>query len=280
MITIEGSYLDGETSEKRSARLSVSGVPGEPLGSASASLVGEGLNQQILLNSLVVNARVGSMPRRISWGDGASFTTHDNEAADQLEYRLTGSRRGLLAHRLERNLPLALVALVVVGVGLVGLIFWGVPSAARSLASKIPEPVARTAAEQTLTALDTAYFEDSLLSERRQQELRRYLLSYDDFAKRIEFRSGGDKIGANALALPAGFVVITDELVELATNDEELLGVYLHEIGHARGHHAEASVLQGSAWVVILTFLTGDVSGVSDVIYSLPIVIGQLGVLP
>src|SRR5690606_4047665 len=76
---------------------------------------------------------------------------------------------------------------------------------------------------------------------------------------RIEFRRGGD-FGANALALPHGALVVTDELVFLLEDDRELLGVLAHEIGHVVHRHALRSVLQNSAVFVVIALVTGDVS--------------------
>jgi Zn-dependent protease with chaperone function len=82
-------------------------------------------------------------------------------------------------------------------------------------------------------------------------------------------------LGANAFALSCTTLTFTDDLVELASDDEELLAVYLHELGHARLRHVERSLLQSSAWLVMLTLITGDLSGVGELILSLPLVIGQ-----
>ena len=80
-------------------------------------------------------------------------------------------------------------------------------------------------------------------------------------------------IGANALALPNGTLVMTDELVELAEHDDEILGVLAHECGHVQGRHALRSVLQSSAVVVVFTLATGDMSAVSAVAAALPTVL-------
>ncbi len=42
----------------------------------------------------------------------------------------------------------------------------------------------------------------------------------------------------NALALPGGFIYITDSLVNIADSDDEIAGVLAHEIGHMAAMHA------------------------------------------
>lgn len=69
---------------------------------------------------------------------------------------------------------------------------------------------------------------------------------------------------------------MTDELINIAESDEEILAVYLHEVGHARNHHAETGVLANSAWLVILPIVTGDISGMTEAIFPVPVVLGQL----
>ena len=66
-------------------------------------------------------------------------------------------------------------------------------------------------------------------------------------------------VGANAFALPDGTIVVTDALVHLAENDEELLAVLAHEIGHVVHHHALRSVMQNSAVALLLAFALGVV---------------------
>ena len=63
---------------------------------------------------------------------------------------------------------------------------------------------------------------------------------------RLELRSG-EALGANALALPSGIVIMTDDLVALAKSDDEIGAVMAHELGHVRGRHAQLDVRSGQA---------------------------------
>jgi predicted Zn-dependent protease len=54
--------------------------------------------------------------------------------------------------------------------------------------------------------------------------------------------------------------VLTDELVQLAGDDRELVGVLAHELGHIEQRHALRSVLQKSALSLAVSLFTGDVS--------------------
>jgi Zn-dependent protease with chaperone function len=51
------------------------------------------------------------------------------------------------------------------------------------------------------------------------------------------FRDGGS-VGANAFALPGGTVIATDQFIQLSENDDEIIAVLAHEIGHVRHQHS------------------------------------------
>jgi len=267
-FTIQGKFQDGLTSRSEPAKLLVN--------AQGAKLVAADVSLELVPESLSVSDRIGDTPRRIEWGSEAVFVTNENEAADRLQQLLPGGTLGRVAFRLESNLALAIGALLFVGLLFLAFMTWGVPSGARYLAAKIPDSLARRAGDEVLQTLDKLYLEPSKLAPDRAVELRSYLTAYDSFPPRIEFRFAGKELGPNAFALPGGYVVITDELIALAESDEEILAVYLHEVGHARNYHAETGVLANSAWLVVLTLVTGDISGMTETIFAVPVFLGQL----
>ena len=74
-------------------------------------------------------------------------------------------------------------------------------------------------------------------------------------------------IGANALAIPNNTIIVTDELVELAKNDDEIIGVLAHEQGHLVQRHSLQQALSSLGFSVILLAITGDSS---DLVTTLP----------
>jgi Zn-dependent protease with chaperone function len=91
-------------------------------------------------------------------------------------------------------------------------------------------------------------------------------------AHELKFRGGG-KIGANAFALPGGFVVLTDELVALAETDLEIIAVLMHELGHVEMRHTLRQTLQGALPGLLLAAMTGDVDSLAS---GLPAALMQL----
>lgn len=69
-----------------------------------------------------------------------------------------------------------------------------------------------------------------------------------------------EEVGPNAFALPSGTIVMLDQLVELADDDKEVLGVLAHELGHVERRHSARMMLQTSISGLALTWWLGDVS--------------------
>ena len=142
----------------------------------------------------------------------------------------------------------------------------------------VPPSVDSFIATDTLRVLDRTTFHPTTLTTARQAQLRGIFtgiaagVSGGDTHFRLEFRDGGS-IGANALALPSGIVVLTDELEQLAKNDDELRGVLAHEVGHLVNRHAMRMLVQASATTLLIVGVFGDVSGVSSLAAVAPTVL-------
>ena len=80
-------------------------------------------------------------------------------------------------------------------------------------------------------------------------------------------------MGANALALPGGIIILTDELFKLAENDEQVLAILAHEIGHIEYQHGLRSLFQDSLTALFLAGLLGDMSSVTSVSATLPTIL-------
>ncbi len=184
-----------------------------------------------------------------------------------------GGRAGL-AQRMQTRWRVLLAVLVLAVGGLLAFYRWGTPWAAAQLARHVPLEWERSMSQQGLRQLDQYWLQPSRLPAERQAELRQRfdellaqlapaLKRYPAYAPRYElqFRHG---IGPNAFALPGGYLVLTDELVETAARqglpDDALLGVLAHEIGHVEHRHGTRLIVEQGVLNVGLGLALGDVS--------------------
>jgi len=93
---------------------------------------------------------------------------------------------------------------------------------------------------------------------------------------RLEFRRSRGFVGANAVAIPGGTVLVTDQLVERLDGVDQVAAVLAHEIGHQVRRHALVQLLEGSAIALIFGAIAGDVSGIGSIAATAPGVILRL----
>lgn len=206
---------------------------------------------------------------------GARFQAPYSPELARLEAELSprSPRRLLLAA--EGNYAvLAGVFAVAVGV-LLFVVQVGVPAGARYAAYRTSPAVAARLDEEVMTYLRDEMLEPSRLPVTRQAELK------NQFAEVARWAGGhsGDhskqhhskqhynlvlahapKLGVNAFALPAGTIVLTDQLVKFAHSDSEIMGVLAHETGHVTHRHGLASLYQSLGVGLLGVMLTGDLT--------------------
>jgi Zn-dependent protease with chaperone function len=226
---------------------------------------GDSVTRDAPIAGLEISEPLGAAPRVVRFADGASCEVREHAAFEDL-LRAAGIEDGF-AVRLQARWHWALAAVVLtVATALAGY-HWGLPAAADWIAGRLPERLLDGMAESTLSILDAHVFETSTLEETRRARL---VADFERLnppdgttpAHRILFRDGGP-IGANAFALPDGTLVVTDQLVTVAGNDAEILGVLAHELGHLEGRHSLRMLIQGSIVGILVGWYLGDVSSVA-----------------
>jgi Zn-dependent protease with chaperone function len=274
-MAISGELYDGKTSAHWQAQLTVH--PGGLL-----QLLWDGGNADYALASVEVSSRLGNTPRYFTLPDGRKFETLDNAAVDDLlRQHSTQELHGWQAflHRLESRMHYVILALLVVIATSWGIVKYGLPAAAEAIAYALPTNVMQSATDTTLKVLDENYLKPSTLDVAVQQRLAARFAAMSGqveqgFNYQLLFRKGGKLLGANAFALPSGTIVMTDELVTIASNDDEVVAVLAHELGHVVHRHSLRQVLQNSALSIAVTYTTGDAS---SLIVALPVLFVQLG---
>ncbi len=272
---IEGVYLDGKTSRRAQAYLE---VLCQPTASVKIHVSHDNSDHEkinLSYSDLKIETRLANTPREISFGAEQLFVTEDNDAIDKLIKQCSDSKHPHLLHKLESNLPLIFLATMATIAIIWSVISHGIPKSAEYIAHRLPD----FASEQlgsNLSILDKTLFEPSQLEASRQQHIldiaEPYLLAHRDLNPKLVFRSG---MQANALALPDGHMIFTDDFVNLIDRDDELLAVLFHEIGHLKHKHMLRRALQDSMITLLVIFVTGDVDSV-DIITGLPTLILDL----
>jgi len=248
------AYYDGRTARRHEVQISVA--------EGTLLVSGDGIQRREPLSAVRISERLGQAPRLLSFEDGAHCEVRDH-AALEAELSAVGHRQGLV-ERLQRSWrAAALSVLLCAGAAFIAY-RWGIPLAAQGIATRLPPAVSRQLSDSTLQALDKIWLEPTKLDARRREALSRGFTRLHPpadggAAASIEFRSS-PKLGPNAFALPDGRVVLLDQLVTLAANDDEIYGVLAHELGHVHYHHGMRMLLQGSAVALLLTAWVGDVS--------------------
>ncbi len=221
-----------------------------------------------------VSDRIGSIARKVTFPGGGVFETSDNDGIDRLVARHSRGPAGFI-HELERFRP-RLIAFVLATVLLGAAIYrYAVPLLVEVAVAVTPPAVSTLMSKGALASLDQTVFEPSTLDAQRQKALSdgfAQLVALTDApepertAYTLNFRAGGP-IGPNAFALPDGTVVLTDELVKLAGQDDELiLGVLGHEIGHVDHKHSLRQLYRAAGVTALIMLIGGDIgSGTEDI---------------
>lgn len=223
------------------------------------------------IENVLISDRIGSIPRHVTFTDGSDFETQDNDAVDAL---VLGKGHHGFIHELERFRPrlLALVGLTVLL--LAGIYRYAVPMLVEVAVAVTPPAVTTLMSQSALATLDKTLLSPSKLAPERQEALRagyadlvRRAASANDHAYSLDFRDAGS-IGPNAFALPDGTVIVTDQLVELAGKDDELiLGVLGHEIGHVAHEHSLRQLYRAAGVTALIMLIGGDIgSGTEDIL--------------
>ena len=249
---VAGAYFDGHTSRLYRVQLTVR--------EDRAYLDGEAV-RDCPLHQLRVAAASRHAVRKITFPDGAYLEVRDRAGLAQL-LQETGHRDSWVV-RWQQSWRQALVA---AGASVLTLVLgyqYLLPLAAGWAAQAMPARLEQQLGAGVLDLLDRGMFLPSQLPQTRQQALVAAFRRLQPPERggvdwRIVFRRS--RVGPNAFALPSGEIVLTDEMVSLLQDDQAVLGVLAHELGHLQRRHMMRRMLQGAVVGAGAALLFGDAS--------------------
>ncbi len=268
----EGTLFDAETLRPHAIALEVTG-------NRLRSLT-EGIALDVDLAEVRTSDRLASLPRFLYLPGNRTVETPHNDAID---FILAGQKRGRMAaliHWLEAKARVAAAATLLL-VALVSATLWlGLPIFVRKAAMAVPPEVEKRIGQTSLVAINRILGPSQLRrsdQKRAQAQLDRLIKAGNLSGKpELIFRSMDGKY-PNAFALPGGYIVVSDELINLPVTDDELAAVLAHEMGHWQRRHGIQGLLRGSTALLVVSAVTGDLSTLSTFAGSIPFVILQRG---
>jgi Zn-dependent protease with chaperone function len=252
---VEATYFDGRHSAAHSVRV----VFTPPF----IVVEGVGFSRSAALHEVKLTEPLGTAPRLIQFLDGA-FCEVDGGAPlwSLLDSQAIAPQR---VSRWQGNLQWVVMSALMFVAGLYAGYRYAVPALAAVAAERVPAPVIDLLSREVMSALDNQMFKPTAVAGARQAGLTerfgrlRFPPGAHPGTYQIVFRKS-DVLGANAMALPSGTIVVTDELVALTSSDEEIVAVLAHEAGHVARRHGLRQLFQNSVVALAITWLIGDVS--------------------
>lgn len=271
MAALEVDYFDGRSSRSHAALLQINDKQALITQRSDGSFLARVAVKDIQWPERTrYGARIAQLP------GGASVQTRDAHAWDAwAAAQGLGDSVLVRAQQSWRGVAVALVLLVAV----VGLAYqWGLPVFARGATALVPQAVDEILGRNALIQIDASLMNPTQLSLETQTRIRQRFAqgvqqTYGADAPRYQLEFRQSTIGPNAFALPGGTMVMTDELVQLVKDDDVLMGVLGHELGHVTARHGMRQLVKVTAMQTVLSVAFGDYG---SLITMAPLVLGSM----
>jgi Zn-dependent protease with chaperone function len=251
---IDAIYFDGKTARAQPAKIAIQNDHIAIFRESAPPL------RHLLAHARIDEAFKGAA-QRIDLGGGALLEVKDS-AALQLELDRVGKKLSMVQNAQNSWAWVAGCLVALVGFIVIGYLYL-IPLASKHVASWLPESADRALGDQAWPLIEAQMFNPSKLSAERQKALSD---KYSQVTRQLndaphyELLFRASAIGPNAIAVPGGRLIMTDELVALSKNDDALMGVLLHELGHIKYRHSMRNIIQAAAVTAVISVWLGDVS--------------------
>ncbi|MEG3640792.1 M48 family metallopeptidase [Magnetococcus sp. PR-3] len=277
MTLLHGQHFNGQDSQSRPAQMELTDQGIMRFKDATGTL------RSLYPHDRSVSPPMGNTPMRIRFGEGEQFVT---EQIEDLQHYLAKHEEGRLergVHHMEQRWRWVTVSLLVVVAFIWGIFQYGIPWTAQLVTAMLPTSADQHLGKQSLKLLDYLAFKKTHLSDKDQTHYQKLfqqtvatLPKREHLPYTLHFRSA-PKIGANALALPSGDMIVTDAFIKLLKTDQEFQSVLAHEIGHIYQRHSVKLVVRSALLSLTASMLIGDPSSsFNDIAMSAGLMVQQL----
>ena len=222
------------------------------------------------LSELAFSDAIPGVPTEIRFPNGDLFVVFD------ANWRVS-CQSGNTVSFLESNKLTVMLSLLLAPILIYWLIMVIMPAIASKSVDWLPDDVALYMGDQSFTVLENTFLEPSTLSKQQQNQIHKLfnntLIQLDLSNKPYQVLTYHSPLfGANALALPNGTIVVTDDLVKQLNDYDEtkfesmLIAILLHEIGHVEENHSLRLVAQSLANAIVFALLFGDLETVGELL--------------
>lgn len=254
-------YFDGTHAQPIPVELRIDGD--------TLHLRGEGVALRIAVREVRWPERTRHGARIAQLPDGGAV--HAHSPADWDRWVQASGLHDSWVVRMQQSWRLVLAATAALVALCAVMYVWGLPLAGRAIVAVTPHSVDQKIGEVAMRAVEDQWLRPSRIPTAEQARLRALFLraqaqyhmaretGLPELPVQIHFRRS--RIGPNAFALPDGSIVFTDELVTLLRGqDDTLVGVFGHELGHVRHRHTMRQIVQSGLLAAATSVALGDFS--------------------
>lgn len=211
--------------------------------------------------SLRLDSTSGVSERRLYFSEGWLVTTTNPHVSDLVDE----GRPERELRKFEQFHPrlLAVVAAAFVGVWLIWK--YGLGILVSIAIFMTPDSLRATLDAGTERTIDLTMAEATSLSDEEQQNWQTVKTKLaaslpENLQTRLDLQFRNiPSLGANALALPGGTIILTDDLIKDFGDDQDLIaGIIAHEIGHVAEDHGLRQLYRSLSIYILIALIAGD----------------------
>ena len=230
------------------------------------------------VNLCSLSPKIGTTPQFVQLPCGGLLTSSEHKALKNA-FNNTPVVDALSA-KLEQHWRFALLSVVFSVFIVFNFVKYGIPYFADQAANMVSNQILDDASQASLDFLTEDILTDSEITLERQQQIAQLFYQLPAVKNqhnpyRLHFFKG-NKLKANAFALPSGDIILTDELVSNMPSDMHILAILAHEVGHVEQKHGLRNFFRQAGLFIVFSALLGDIGDISGALTGLPMALLQL----